>query len=77
VQHPDADLAELTAAERQLFAILRTDQWGPRVRLEQERLAWPEALATLRAALEEAGSAFVARQDFPRPLPSCLSPSSS
>lgn len=50
-QHPEADLAELTAAERQLFAILRTDQWGPRVRLEQERLAWPEALAALRTAL--------------------------
>lgn len=42
-QEPEAqrclrDLAALTAAERAVFEGLRADAWGPRVRLEQERI---------------------------------------
>lgn len=33
--------ASLTADERELFDGLRQDRWGLRLRLEQERIAWP------------------------------------
>ncbi len=50
--HPEADLPRLTSAERALFAQLRANAWGQGVRLEQERIPWPEALHALRARLE-------------------------
>ncbi|MBL8349021.1 MAG: hypothetical protein JNL87_01790 [Burkholderiaceae bacterium] len=46
--HPGGDLVRLNAAERQVFDGLAGDVWGPRVRLEQERLPWARVLAALQ-----------------------------
>lgn len=43
-QHGAAALPGLTAAEQDLYEGLATHRWGPSVRLEQERIPWPEAL---------------------------------
>lgn len=53
-QHPGTGLETLTADERRLFEDLRGGRWGPRVRLEQERLPWDAALAAIEAALGSA-----------------------
>jgi hypothetical protein len=53
--HPDATLEALDVRERRLFEDLRSGRWGPRVRLEQERLPWDAALAALAVALHDAG----------------------
>jgi len=50
-QHAASELLELTSAERALFDGLRSGAWGTRLRLEQERLAWPHVLDTLADAL--------------------------
>ncbi|QDH74245.1 DUF3322 domain-containing protein [Brevundimonas sp. M20] len=42
------DLSLLTDAERQLFEDLKTNRFGERLRLEQERIAFGALLATLR-----------------------------
>jgi len=42
----------LTMQELQLYEGLRAGTWGPRVRLEQERIEWPAAVAALRDAVE-------------------------
>jgi hypothetical protein len=55
--HPPAELPEWTAAERAVFQALRARRWGEHVRLEQERLPWPEAWPQVRAALERHGAA--------------------
>lgn len=52
-QEPEAqrclrELPELTAAERAAYEGLRTDAWGPRVRLEQERIAFGAVEAAVR-----------------------------
>jgi hypothetical protein len=43
----------LTAQEAAVLAGLQRDQWGRRVRLEQERIPWTEALTALDAALKD------------------------
>ncbi|RDU98181.1 DUF3322 domain-containing protein [Trinickia dinghuensis] len=56
VQEPslcaNAAFAELTVEERRVYDNLRADCWGPRVRLEQERLDWATSMAVLMQALE-------------------------
>lgn len=54
-QHAEADLAELTPEEQRVFRGLRSGEWGAKVRLEQERLPWGQALAEVQRALEQAG----------------------
>lgn len=54
-QHPDAELAELTADEREVFDGLRSGRWGAKVRLEHERITRPDALGTLPVVVEQAG----------------------
>lgn len=50
-QCPNVPLETLTAEERACYDSLRTHTWGQRVRLEQERLGWSEAMGTLMQAL--------------------------
>lgn len=50
-QCPNVPLETLTAEERACYDSLRTHKWGQRVRLEQERLDWSEAMKTLIQAL--------------------------
>jgi hypothetical protein len=50
-QCPNVPLETLTADERACYDNLRTHTWGQRVRLEQERLGWSEAMETLMLAL--------------------------
>ena len=42
----------LTPPEAAVLDGLQQDQWGSRVRLEQERIPWTEALTALDAALK-------------------------
>lgn len=42
-----AELSYLTPEEQFVYAGLLAQTWGPRVRLEQERLVWPEVLLAL------------------------------
>lgn len=51
VQFPELELPLLTASEHSVLAGLRTGRWGPRLRLEQERIPWLHALERIRAAL--------------------------
>jgi len=55
-QCPNVPLETLTAEERACYDSLRTHTWGQRVRLEQERLGWSEAMETLMQALGAAMS---------------------
>ena len=41
----------LTAPERAVYEGLCANRWGERVRLEQERIAWPAALEAISNAL--------------------------
>ncbi|RCW69218.1 Wadjet anti-phage system protein JetD domain-containing protein [Pseudorhodoferax soli] len=50
-QCADLPMDALTTEERAVYQALRADAWGPRVRLEQERLGWAEAMTVLRLAL--------------------------
>jgi hypothetical protein len=50
-QCPNVPLEALTAEERSCYESLRAHTWGQRVRLEQERLRWREAMETLMQAL--------------------------
>lgn len=50
-QHPGGPLSNLDMHERQVFDGLKSDRWGPRLRLEQERLPWTHAIAALTEAL--------------------------
>ncbi len=43
-------IAQLDDAEQALYRDLKRDRFGPRVRLEQERIAWDHAWPVLRAA---------------------------
>lgn len=49
-QAPDAVLGALSAAELEVFEGLKSQKWGANVRMEQERVLWPEALQVLWAA---------------------------
>jgi hypothetical protein len=51
-QCPNAPLVALTTEERLVYDNLRANSWGQRVRLEQERLGWAEAIKTLAEALD-------------------------
>nr|WP_315400667.1 Wadjet anti-phage system protein JetD domain-containing protein [uncultured Duganella sp.] len=46
-QHSAQDFAGLTPAERAVYAALRNNTWGQRLRLEQERIAWDVAWPAL------------------------------
>jgi hypothetical protein len=50
-QHPDAALEHLLPSERSVFDGLRSNVWGERVRLEQERLPWDLAIETVAAEI--------------------------
>jgi hypothetical protein len=54
-QHPRAELATLCASERAVYEGLYADTWGPRLRIEQERLPWAVALEKIEEAI---GAAF-------------------
>ena len=58
VQEPSlnrsAAVASLTDAERWVYLGLVERRWGERVRLEQERIEWPTALAVVADALKRA-----------------------
>ncbi|HEX3950017.1 MAG TPA: Wadjet anti-phage system protein JetD domain-containing protein [Steroidobacteraceae bacterium] len=41
----------LTVPELAVYEGLRANRWGERVRLEQERIAWPAALEAISNAL--------------------------
>ena len=41
----------LTSEEREVFDGLRSDRWGTRLRLEQERIPWDQAMRAVRAAI--------------------------
>lgn len=53
-QHSDVELNELTPSERAVFDGLRSGLWGPKVRLEQERIPWSIAFDAVQAALKAA-----------------------
>jgi hypothetical protein len=42
-QHPADRLADLTDGEQSIYCGLKQHRWGINVRLEQERISWPEA----------------------------------
>jgi hypothetical protein len=46
-QHRRDGVQHLSPDERAMFDDLQSGRWGERVRLEQERLPWPEAIATI------------------------------
>lgn len=48
-----ADLPRLNGAEAALYRDLRQHRWGPRLRLEQERIPWDYAWPRLNATAEE------------------------
>lgn len=50
-QCPNVPLEALTAEERSCYENLRAHTWGQRVRLEQERLGWREAMEVLMQTL--------------------------
>ena len=47
-QHPSADLSLLSCAELELFRSLKSDFWGQKIRLEQERIRFDAAWNVLR-----------------------------
>ncbi|WP_298619374.1 DUF3322 and DUF2220 domain-containing protein [uncultured Zoogloea sp.] len=50
-QCPNVPLDALTAEEQSVYENLRVSAWGPRIRMEQERLGWADAMAVLMRAL--------------------------
>jgi hypothetical protein len=48
-QSSETVLPLLTPAEREVFDGLRTNTWGHRIRLEQERILWPDAIRKIYA----------------------------
>lgn len=50
-QCPNVPLEDLTAKELAVYENLRASAWGPRIRMEQERLGWADAMAVLMRAL--------------------------
>lgn len=50
-QCPNVPLVALTAEERSVYENLRACAWGTRIRMEQERLGWADAMAVLTRAL--------------------------
>lgn len=51
-QHADAELSELNGEEKALFDALKSNRLGRSLRLEQERIAWNEAMAALFQAIQ-------------------------
>lgn len=54
-QCPNVPLNALTAQERSVYENLRANTWGDRVRLEQERLCWTQAVKALTRAVDDSG----------------------
>lgn len=50
-QHPASSLPLLTEQEQALYKGLKDQRWGVNVRLEQERIAWSDAWATIQACI--------------------------
>jgi hypothetical protein len=50
-QHPRTELTSLFPPERAVYDGLYADTWGPRLRIEQERLPWDEAMEKITEAL--------------------------
>lgn len=50
-QCPNVSLDALTAEEQSVYENLRASAWGPRIRMEQERLGWADAMTVLMRAL--------------------------
>lgn len=61
-QCPNVPLSRLTVDERAVYDHLRANTWGQHVRLEQERLDWNKALATLTGAQHTASSRLPAHE---------------
>lgn len=53
-QHGALTASALTDDERALFDDLKSQRWGVNVRLEQERLPWPDAMTALICAVDAA-----------------------
>jgi len=53
VEYPEG----LTESELDTYTGLRTNRWDDKVRLEQERIAWPAALSAIGAALDSPSQA--------------------
>lgn len=51
VQCPETSLPLLTEEESAVFNGLKKGLWGPRLRLEQERIPWPDAIGSLEMML--------------------------
>lgn len=51
-QHPSETLPNLTPAEHDVFRGLKSHKWGQCLRLEQERISWPEAWCKIQDARE-------------------------
>ena len=49
-QHGAESLPNLNDSELDVYRNLKQQLWGFHVRLEQERIAWPEAWLAIRAA---------------------------
>ncbi len=49
--YPGAEVPHLTADERAVFENLRGNVWGQGIRLEQERIPWPQALEAVRGVV--------------------------
>jgi hypothetical protein len=52
-QNDGLELPLLTDCERTVYQALHSQVWGNKVRLEQERIPWPDALAALEKSLLE------------------------
>lgn len=51
MQCAEVELALLTESEREVFEGLRNGAWGSQLRLEQERISWPKAMANIQSHL--------------------------
>lgn len=56
VQTSLRELPLLTESERSVFEDLITGRWGPRLRLEQERIPWDYVIGKIRTAAYPMGA---------------------
>lgn len=57
-QSSEAELLLLTAPEQETFEGLRTFRWGKNLRLEQERICWPDAMKNIAESAVFSGVTF-------------------
>lgn len=57
-QSSEAELLLLTAPEQEAFEGLRTFRWGKNLRLEQERICWPDAMKNIAESAVFSGVTF-------------------